>query len=283
MSSPGTTPRRELRVAGFFRPQHARRIDAALEYLAAARAAGAISAGAFKLLLAGVVCGADRVANICGTYGAFLKRWQPNTAGPFALVLPLPPAGPLGRAHCEDANQLVRRLEQPLDVLYIDPPYNGREYCANYHVLEVIARRPFLDAAALRRLEASIYGKTGLVPYERSRYCRRRQVAAALAELVAAAPARHVVVSYSEEGLLGAEEIRQALARGLGVAPSAIEHHRLSLRRFRSDADGRSARLDGERRTRPRRYRQLEGRGRDELQEWLFYARRPLAAAGRTA
>ena len=49
-----------------------------------------------------------------------------------------------------DANQLVKDIQ--CDVLYLDPPYNTRQYITNYHLLETIAR---YDAPAL-------HGKTGL-------------------------------------------------------------------------------------------------------------------------
>ena len=38
----------------------------------------------------------------------------------------------------EDANNLVKRIEA--DLIYIDPPYNSRQYCDSYHLLENVAR-----------------------------------------------------------------------------------------------------------------------------------------------
>ncbi|RME74438.1 MAG: hypothetical protein D6776_05260 [Planctomycetota bacterium] len=269
----------------YFRPEHARRIDAALERLARGRREGTIEPALLHAVLACVLAAADRVANISGTYGAFLKRWSGNTARPLALRAPEPPlprpAGGPCEAHRADALDLVGRFE--VDLLYIDPPYNGREYCANYHVLEAIARRPFLDDAAFEAFEASIYGKTGLQPYERSAFCSKRKVARAFETLVSRARARHIIVSYSEEGLLDAQQIRCALARATGCDPEEVEHLELPIRRFRSDADARRYRDARGRATQPRRYRQLEGRRRDELHEWLFHARssRTAVAAGR--
>lgn len=258
----------------FFRPQHAQFIDAATSYLASQRRLGTISDDAFFLLLAGVLEGANVVSNITGTYGAYLKSWQTNTNRPFALRVP----EPVGRqcpepcvAYCEDSNTLVGTVD--CDVLYIDPPYNTREYSANYHVLEAIAQSAMLPLSVLPTFEAGIYGKTGLLPYTKSAFCQRKAVEQAFAELIAKCRAKQVVVSYSEEGLLSAEAIRNALASGLATTPEAVVHETVVLKRFRSDADGRIARLDGERATSARSYTQIEGRGRDELHEWLFYGR----------
>jgi adenine-specific DNA-methyltransferase len=253
----------------FFTPNHARRIDAALETLARWHARDEAPREIIYLLLAAVIEAADRVANISGTYGAFLKTWQANTRQPFRLRVPaVVPSVRASRAHRADANALVR--EVACDVLYVDPPYNSREYCANYHVLEAIAERPFLDEAGLVRLEAEIYGKTGLRPYERSAFCNPRTCRAAFRDLIAGCRAREVVVSYNEEGILSRGEIEAALRDGLGA--EEVEFRSISCRRFRSDSDGAR-----------RRYKVIEGRGRDEIHEWLLLARRRVvrAAEGR--
>ncbi len=260
----------------FFTPEHARRIDGALEQLVLWRRARAISPGAFQLLLAAVLSGADRVANISGTYGAFLKTWQANTAAAFRLdppaIVPSDPAARPHRAYRADANRLVRLL--PCDVLYIDPPYNRREYAANYHVLEAIAERRLVrDLAAF---EATIYGVSGLRPYRRSAFSDRRRVFAAFRDLVLGSQAEHVVVSYNEEGLLTRDEIDSVLGElaggraGGGSGPGPVRFEEVSHKRFRSDRDGRQGRNGSA----PRAYRSLAGRGRDEIREWLFFARR---------
>jgi adenine-specific DNA-methyltransferase len=38
----------------------------------------------------------------------------------------------------EDINFLITKTSH--DVVYLDPPYNERQYSANYHVLETIAK-----------------------------------------------------------------------------------------------------------------------------------------------
>ena len=244
----------------FFTEAHARRIDAALEMLTAWRAAGEANDRAICFLLCAVLEAADRVANISGTYGAFLKSWQPNTRAPLALRLPEPIASAHRcEAHRRDALDLVGDVE--CDVLYIDPPYNAREYCANYHVLESIAERPF--CADLPALEASLYGKSGLRPYTRSAFCDARLCADAFRALVARSQAEEVIVSYNEEGILSREEIVDALASGLATASADVAFEEIRHRRFRSDKDGAR-----------RSYAVLDGRAKDEVAEWLVCARR---------
>lgn len=254
-------PRGEADPAGrrFFTPENAGRIDGALETLSGWLRSGEVDDIEAARLLAPILGAADRVANISGTYGAYIKSWQPNALQPFEIRRPPPVAGPPGWACRGDALEVVAR--HPCDLLYVDPPYNEREYHANYHVLEAIAARPFLDDAALRALERSVYGKTGLLPYEKSDFCSPRRCAEAFRALIARSRARAVLVSYSEEGILSKEEITGALRDGLGT--TLVEHIHVSHKRFRSDRDREG-----------RAYRVIEGRERDEVHEWLFFAAR---------
>lgn len=255
----------------FFSRDNALEIDAIHARLLEWRAAGRLDDDGFYLLLAILLEAADRVANISGTYGAFLKHLQASARERLRLRTPeLPLPGPAGRASRDDANRAVRRIAA--DVLYIDPPYNQRQYVKNYHVLEVLAELHTVDDPAA--YEASIYGKTGLRGFEDrlSAYCRRNarrgetSCEEAFRDLVAAARAEHIVVSYSEEGILSREAIGRALAAAAGQRAFDFErdHEEISYKRFRSDKDGER-----------RAYRVLEGRSRDEVREWLFYVRKP--------
>lgn len=256
----------------YFSDENGRRIDGAHEELLAWRRDGRVGQDGFWVLLASLLEAADRVANISGTYGAFLKRLQESAREPLRLRPPLLDLrSPAGRVYRGDANALVRRVSA--DVLYLDPPYNQRQYAKNYHVPEVLAE--LHTATDLRAYEAEIYGKTGLRRFEdrRSEYCRRggrrggpSPCEKAFRDLVRAARAEHIVVSYSEEGILDREAIGAALAEAAGLPAFDFErdHRVISHRRFRSDRN-RNGRV----------YRVLEGRAPDEVGEWLFYVRKP--------
>ena len=263
----------------YFSRENGGRIDAVQQQLVAWREQGLLDPDGFDLLLAALLEASDRVANISGTYGAFLKRLQTSAREPLELRPPLLDLrGPAGVAHQADANQLAR--EVAADVIYIDPPYNQRQYAKNYHVLEVLAElHTVADPAAY---EAQIYGKTGLLPFRDrlSDYCRRATRRAgpspceeAFRDLVAGARAEHVVVSYSEEGILSREQIGDALAAAAGLAryDYGRDHAQIAYKRFRSDKDAQGRRA----------YRVLDGRQRDEVCEWLFYVRKQPAGARR--
>lgn len=250
----------------YFTGENAARLDGILGEIAAWSRAGWLQRGEEALLLAAVLNGADRVANISGTYGAYLKKWQTNAEQPVRLGLPTVADGPLGAAHHGDAFRWLPEVQA--DLLYLDPPYNHRQYPANYHLMEVIARIP--REPDLAGFEASIYGKTGLVPWQgkRSRLCSGRgtECADAFRELLRSTTIPRLVISYSEEGIIAREEFDDILAEYVGTASLKDHLSEVPYRRFRSDADGRTSTTGSN-----RAYKQLPGRKKDEVREWLFH------------
>ncbi|MBM7817404.1 adenine-specific DNA-methyltransferase [Brevibacterium paucivorans] len=163
------------------------------------------------------------VSNTTGTYGAFLKHWDKRALN----TLRLTPSAIYNNQYenkCfqQDANELVKEIEA--DIVYIDPPYNSRQYVANYHVLENIARNS----------EPELRGVTRLFDWadERSSYCSKRSVKDAMGDLIASVQARHMVISYNSEGLLNEEDLVH-LARSCSL-DNQIEVVRVPYRRYSS-------------------------------------------------
>ena len=67
------------------------------------------------------------------------------------------------KSYNEDCNNLIKKIEG--DILYLDPPYNSRQYLPNYHLLETIAKYD----------DPKIKGKTGIREYEnqKSNFCNK--------------------------------------------------------------------------------------------------------------
>jgi adenine-specific DNA-methyltransferase len=137
-----------------------------------------------------------------------------------------------------------------IDLLYIDPPYNERQYPGYYHLPELLAQG-WDPPPELR-------GKTGLIPDDdlRSDWCRRGRCEAALHSLLDVADARHILLSYNDEGLLPRDSIESAF-RETGD-PDSFRLFTRDYRRYRSDSDG------------PRR--QYRG---DAVRERVYYVKRP--------
>jgi adenine-specific DNA-methyltransferase len=233
----------------FFTEANAERIDTVRGRLETWRTEGLLGDDGYYLLLAALLEGADRVANTAGVYAAYIKSWQSNARRPLDLVLTPPRRGARGStAHQGDASTVAKSVGA-VDLLYVDPPYNSRQYSGYYHVPELIARGWFDQRPALA-------GKTGLPARgaTESAWCRPKQVQGELERLLAATEARHVLVSYNSEGHLTENALRRALTEC--SVDGKVRRFTKAYARYRADSD--HAR---------RRYRD------DGLRELLFHAR----------
>jgi len=207
----------------YFSDENGQRCDAIRTQLEDWRKADLLTSPEYYLLLAALLEALDKVANTASVYAAYLKHIKASACKPLRLLPPPVIQSDLRhQVYCSDANQLIGQIE--CDVLYLDPPYNHRQYATNYHILETVAAG---DTPELS-------GKTGLRPYDeqRSHYCLRAKAKVAFTELISQARARHIILSYSDEGLLCAEEL-QAIFRQRGTC----EVRRLPYKRFRADKD----------------------------------------------
>ena len=249
----------------YLTPENAARLDAILGCLRKWRVAGDLKPQEVWLLLASCIDAADRVANISGTYGAYLKTVQGSALRQLELKAPAFVEGPIGEGHRKDALDWIGEME--CELLYIDPPYNQRQYPANYHLPEILSLLPFEEADD--RIEESIYGKTGLIPWKEkaSPLCSRRgdDCYQSMSQMVKSAKADIIIFSYSEEGILGREELESILQEWVGFDnEKGLSLLEIPYRRFRSDS--------GSTGDTKRTFRPAPGRSRDEVHEWLFIA-----------
>ena len=223
----------------YFTPANAARIDAMRAQIRAWQVNGDVAEIENYLLLAALIEASDRVANTTGVYAAFVKTWQPNARRALELRVPDIVAGNGCYAHRADAFALVSQLDE-FELLYLDPPYNSRQYAGYYHVPELLALGWFEEQPALR-------GKTGLLPDrdKRSDWSRRAKCESALESLVASARCKHIVMSYNAEGILSESAIERVL-KAYGRRETYQKYVR-PYRRYRSDADGANRRYAGDR------------------------------------
>ncbi len=156
----------------------------------------------YYFLLATLLETIDKRANTASVYGAFLKQLKKTAQIPFVLK----PAELIindqeHEVFNEDINKLVGKIEG--DILYLDPPYNQRQYATNYHLLETVAKYD----------NPKIHGKTGLREYEsqKSLYCSRPQVKKAFSDLILNAKQKYIFLSYNNEGLMTLDDIKEIM------------------------------------------------------------------------
>lgn len=172
--------------------------------------------------LASLINSIDKYANTASVYGAFLKHIKKPAQKEFMLELLPVGNGNIGKVYNEDINELIKKVGG--DVLYIDPPYNNRQYCSNYHVLETIAK---YDTPKLR-------GVTGLrdETYQKSKYCSKRTVIDIFEDLIKNADFKYIILSYNNEGLMGLKTIKDIMSKY-----GEYDFFTKEYRRFKADRD----------------------------------------------
>ncbi|MCY3872108.1 MAG: DNA adenine methylase [Gemmatimonadetes bacterium] len=219
---PGGTEGTEFKRQ-YFSDENGRRCDAIRMQIEDWWQAGKLTEDEYFYLLASLIDGADRVANTASIYGAFLKHIKKSALKPLQLKrLGIVESDEDHEVHNVNGQALVEHLS--CDVLYMDPPYNHRQYCANYHVLETIAR---YDDPVLK-------GVTGLRPHDeqKSDFCMKRRALPAFEEMVRKTSAQYVFLSYNSEGIMGKNEILQTMGQY-----GQVDLMTRDYQRFRADVD----------------------------------------------
>ena len=95
----------------------------------------------YYFLIASLIESIDKYANTASVYGAFLKRLK-KTANNDLILKPaeLIVNNQEHTVFNEDANKVVNKIDG--DIVYLDPPYNHRQYASNYHLLKTKPNTP---------------------------------------------------------------------------------------------------------------------------------------------
>ncbi len=186
--------------ARFLQPKNGMRVDAIRAAIEERYAGSPLH----PILLTALLRAADRVDSTTGVQMAYLKQWAPRAHRDLHLEVPTLLAGP-GRTIVADAFAAVDLLE-PVDLAYLDPPYNQHRYFTNYHVWETLVRwdAPEHYGVACKRVDARDDAT-------KSVFNRRASMPAALASLVARVRAEVVVVSYNDESWITPTEMMRSL------------------------------------------------------------------------
>jgi len=187
----------------FFTSDNARRID----YLRARiEETQGISASEKNFLLASLLLSADAVSNVPAVYGCYLKNFKAKANKPL-LLTPIHTDGFPAVAGSRTTRANVIGLPVEADAVYLDPPYNERQYSKNYFPLNSIALKPE-EAEAI-----PVKGKTGIPEgCFLSPFCRREpEVLAAFREVLKGLRAEWVFLSYNSEATVSREALTKML------------------------------------------------------------------------
>jgi len=209
----------------FFSEANGQKIDAIRLKIEQWKVTKAISEDVYYFLLASLIEGADKVSNNASVYCAYLKQLK-NTSKKEIIVKPLGALcskGAKSEVYNEDSNLLIRKING--DILYLDPPYNGREYGSYYHLLNTIA---LYDNNFIPK------GKAGLRHYVTSKYCKKKDAAKALEELIENANFQYIFLSYNNENIIAPDYIRKIMTRYGRYSVTSISYPKFKSQRTQS-------------------------------------------------
>ncbi|MXO72087.1 DNA adenine methylase [Alteraurantiacibacter buctensis] len=187
----------------YFTEENAARIDAMRTLIACWRAAGDINEVEERLLIADLFGALNRVANIAGTFGCFLSKWTSQSRGKIDMrCRELKSNNVLVDASVGDVFDVGNEVQ---DLVYLDPPYTKRQYASYYHILETVALGD----------EPEVEGVAGLRPWKdrASDFCYKSRALKTLSHLVQSLRASKVLLSYSSEGHISMDGMKEELSK----------------------------------------------------------------------
>ncbi len=226
-SPEGTKGKKYIRK--YFTGDNAQRIDAIREKIEKWKLKDIISDDEYFFLICAVIEAVPFVANISGTYAAFLKNWDKRALKKLELRVPeIISTNKKHDAYYKNGLELISNIRK-VDILYLDPPYNARQYAPNYHLLETIARwdKPIIK------------GKTGMRGYsdQKSEFCNSASGLQALENILKSGNFKHLLLSYNDEGIIPENKILE-IFRKYGK----VEIFEQPYQRFKSNNGGKNLR-----------------------------------------
>ncbi len=216
--SPEGTPLNSCPSRKYFTSENAGKIDAIREKINEWIEGGMITSNEESLLKHTLIMAVNEIANISGTYGYFLSDFKKNALDPIVLK-------PV-EIHTDNATGHTVRLGFAenlaglitADVCYIDPPYMKRQYAANYHILETLARGDYPEAI----------GKSGLRDWwdQHSKLCTKTRGLQSFEKIMSDMHCDKFLISYSEDGLFSLEQLKECFGKFGTVNVQLIDYNR---------------------------------------------------------
>lgn len=180
----------EVFGGSYFTKENALKIGAIREEIEKLDKKGEINQEEKNILLTSLIYAIDKVANTVGHYEAYRKKL--DTLQNLKLLVPdINFKNNINNeVYQKDANQLVKEIK--CDVIYIDPPYNSRQYGDAYHLLENVVtwKKPKVEGVAKKMIERD---------HLKSRYCLKGadQI---FHDLIKNVQTNHILLSYNNTG-----------------------------------------------------------------------------------
>lgn len=188
----------------------------------------------YIFLLACLILSADSVSNVPAVYGCFLKKFKAKAEKEMILK---PIHTNKEKFHPESKVYNKDILEESFlnsfetEIVYIDPPYNERQYSKNYFPLNMIALSPEETTKEILK------GKTG-IPEScfLSSFCRKTGVEKAFEKLFSKLKTKWIFLSYNSESLIAKNRMIEIMEKYGEVSYSEKEYKRFKSFEYNEDS-----------------------------------------------
>lgn len=178
----------------YFSHSDCRKIGYIREYIEQQYTAGNLNQRERAYMITSLIYSMDRIANTVGHYDAYRKTTEIRDRFVlYGLEVETSPSKKNKVFH-KNANDLITEIKA--DVLFVDMPYNSRQYSDAYHILENVAewKKPSVYGVA-RKMNRN---------HLKSDYCMKK-AGKAFQHLVEHAECNYIIVTYNNMGKKGDE------------------------------------------------------------------------------
>lgn len=189
----------------YFSASNAGRIDYFRQQIEEWRNNNQLTDYEYIYLIACLLESVSDVSNTAGVYGAYLKHWDSRALKPIIFSRIDALAG-----QCQHVDIFNNKIEDIIadvncDILYLDPPYTQNQYGTQYHLLETLVLD---DNPTISKVTGS--RPTGPM---RSDWSKMYHVHILFDKIIAETRARHIILSYNNDGFMSKDFIESTLKR----------------------------------------------------------------------
>ena len=143
-----------------------------------------------------------------------VKRITTPITIPFPIFSPSPAKITIGQ---QDANEWIKTIP-PVDLLYLDPPYNKHPYSIYYFMLDIIN-----DWDTTQEIPKTLRGQPK--NWKRSLYNSTPHAKRMFEDLIKHAKAKYILISYNDGGIIPLIELEKILKAKGEVTKIPVQHN----------------------------------------------------------